>query len=99
MQQLADDALDRLRQTPFAFAAAGPTWCQVRHKASALSRPADQDIHLPPRQSKRLRCGVGRLMTDYFKRRKRGDDLGSLAGMLPCRVGQGSHPVLRDSCI
>lgn len=66
-------------------------------KASALPRPADQDIHLPPRQTKRLRCGIGNQMPDHLKRRQRGDDPGPLTGMLPCLVGQGSHPLLGDS--
>ena len=99
LQQLADDALNRLRQTAPAFAATGLTGCEVCHKAAALPGAADQDIHLPPGQAKRLRCGIGSLMTDYFKHRQRRDDLGPAAGMLPCLVGQCSHPVLGDSCV
>ena len=66
LQQLADDALDRFRQAPFAFAAAGSAGCQVRYQAGPLPGATDQDIDLPPGQAEGLGCGVGGLVADHL---------------------------------
>jgi hypothetical protein len=75
LQQLADDALDRFRQAPLAFAAAGSAGSQVRHQASTLPGTADQDIYLPPGQAQRLGCRIGGFMPDRLRLRQRPDDL------------------------
>lgn len=94
LQQLADDAFDWLRQTPFALPAAGSAANQVRHEPRALPGAADQDIHLPPGQAKRSGSGVGGFMADHLKRCQRPDDLRPVSGLCPCLVGQGGHALL-----
>ena len=96
LQQLADDALDRFRQAPLAFASIGLARHQIRHEAATLLGAADQDINLPPRQAKRLRCDIGSVMADHFERSQWPDDFRSMPGLCPRLVGQGGHPVLGD---
>lgn len=86
LQQLADDALDRFRQAPLAFAA-GLAGSEVRHQVGALPGASDQDIHLPPGQAQRLSSGVGGLMADHPKRCQRSNDLGPAPGVFPCLGG------------
>ena len=65
LQQLADDAFDRFRETPLAFPAAGSAGSQVRQETSALPGTVDQDIHLSPGQAQRLSGGVSSLMPHH----------------------------------
>jgi hypothetical protein len=52
---------------PLAFSAAGLAASQVSHKPRALPGTADQDIHLPPGQAKRVSSGIGGFMPDHIK--------------------------------
>lgn len=94
LQQFADDALDRLRQTPFALAAAGLTASQIRHNPCALPGATDQDIDLPPGQTKRPSSDIGGLMPDCLKRCQWPDDFRSMPGLRPCLIRQSSHTLL-----
>lgn len=98
LQQLTDDAFDRLRQTPLAFPAAGLAGSQVRHKASALPGTVDQDIYLSPGQAQRLSGGVDGLMPHHLKRCQWSDDVRSLPGLGPGFIGQGGHALLGNRC-
>lgn len=91
LQQLADDALDRFRQAPLAFAAAGSAGRQVCYRASTLPGATDQDIYLSPGQAQRLGCLIGGFMPDHLKRCQWPDDFRPVPGLRPCLVGQGGH--------
>ena len=94
LQQLADDALDRLRQAPLAFATAGLAGDQVRHEAAALPGSPDQNVHLPPRQAQRLSSHIGRFVPDRLRLRQRADDLRTTARTLPSLIRQSGHALL-----
>jgi hypothetical protein len=94
LQQLADDALDRFRQAPLAFAAAGLAGHQVRHKAAALPGTPDQDIHLPPGQAQRLSSGIGGFMPDHSSAASGPMISADVPGLRPCLIGQGGHALL-----
>jgi hypothetical protein len=59
-----------------------------------LPGTADQDIHLPPGQAKRVSSGIGGFMPDHIKRCQRPDDFRPLPGLRPSRIGQGGHALL-----